>query len=93
MVQVEVGQSVQVGDLVRSVAGRDCDKYYLVLNIDANYLVVVNGEQRRVNRPKRKNTKHIHGTNKSAEEMARQIAAGQLPTDEEIKRAIQLLTE
>ena len=51
---------LQPGQLVRSLAGRDKGKHYLVLRvIDHKYVYLVDGRSRPVARPKRKNKVHL----------------------------------
>jgi len=48
------------GQLVRSLAGRDRGKHYLVLSeLDPKYVLLVDGLSRPVNRPKKKNKAHL----------------------------------
>jgi len=51
---------VRPGQLVSSTQGRDAGRYYLVLNcLDDNFVLVTDGEFRGVEKPKRKNLKHL----------------------------------
>lgn len=48
------------GQLVRSLAGRDKGEYYLVIKvIDARRVLLANGRNRTLDRPKKKNTAHL----------------------------------
>ncbi len=48
------------GQLVRSLAGRDKDKHYIVLQVlDDKYVFLVDGRSRTLARPKRKNIAHL----------------------------------
>jgi len=59
---------LQPGQLVRSLAGRDKDKHYLVLReIDDKHVLLVNGSNRPVDRPKKKNRIHLQHYNRKAE--------------------------
>lgn len=51
---------VRAGQLVSSTQGRDTGRYYLVLsNLDGNIVEVTDGEYRGIEKPKRKNLKHL----------------------------------
>lgn len=51
---------IKTGQLVRSLAGRDKGKHYLVLQtIDHRYALVVDGRTRTLDRPKKKNIVHL----------------------------------
>lgn len=49
-----------IGRIVLSTAGRDKDKYFLVIHeIDQNYVSIADGRLRHVNRPKKKKIRHL----------------------------------
>ena len=59
------------GSVVRAKAGRDKDKFFVVLQTDGEYALIADGEyaliadgkRRRVEHPKRKKLKHLSPTN------------------------------
>ncbi len=56
------------GQLVRSLAGRDKGKHYLVLQaLDNKYVLLVDGRRRPVDRPKKKNKAHLQHYERKAE--------------------------
>ena len=48
-----------IGRVVISVAGRDKDKYMVVVGLRGDCLLVANGKERRLDNPKPKNKRHI----------------------------------
>ena len=51
---------VEIGQLVTSKMGRDFGKKYVVIGFyDENHVQVADGFVRKMNRPKRKNVKHL----------------------------------
>jgi len=50
---------LKIGSLVKSKAGRDADKYYIVLKIENEYCYLSDGKTRKIDCPKKKNTKHL----------------------------------
>ena len=52
-----------VGRIVYSAAGRDRNKIMVIVKETENYLLVCDGKERRLERPKRKNPKHLQFTN------------------------------
>ena len=50
---------IQRGSIVRSTAGRDSGKLMLVLECTQNGVLVCDGKERPLERPKLKNTRHI----------------------------------
>ena len=53
------------GDIVVSTAGRDKNSFLAVIGFDRGYILVVDGKRRPLERPKRKNEKHISLTGQS----------------------------
>ena len=48
------------GEIVRSRAGRDCGRAFVVLEaIDENYVLIVDGRLRTLERPKKKKRMHL----------------------------------
>ncbi len=52
-----------VGRVVCSAAGRDRGSFMVIVAEDREFLLVCDGKQRPVERPKRKNPKHLKFTN------------------------------
>lgn len=48
-----------VGMLASSKAGHDKDSVYVIIREDGEYIYVADGKSRTVERPKRKNKKHV----------------------------------
>lgn len=48
-----------LGSIVRSRAGRDKGNYFVVTAIEDNAVLICDGKERPLERPKRKNLKHI----------------------------------
>lgn len=63
---------IEVGRVVRSKAGHDSNDIFAVVGFDENHVFIIDGKERRVEKPKRKNPKHIELTSYmlSPEEMA-----------------------
>ncbi|MBR6548515.1 MAG: KOW domain-containing RNA-binding protein [Clostridia bacterium] len=54
---------IQFGRVVYSKAGRDQGEYLAVVGQEGNFLLLVNGKDRPLERPKKKNVKHVGLTN------------------------------
>ncbi len=67
-----------VGQMVRSIAGRDNGTAYVVVRTDGNYVYVADGAIRKLENPKKKKIKHIQGSYNISEEIAAGIAGGTL---------------
>ncbi|MBO8169411.1 MAG: hypothetical protein H0Z35_09545 [Thermoanaerobacteraceae bacterium] len=78
------------GQLVYSLAGRDKGETYIVLEVlDEKFVSVVNGRKRTVDKPKKKNIRHLQPVNKFAEAV-REKKKSQI-IDLEIRQAIDRL--
>ena len=50
------------GSVVRAEAGRDGGGYFVVTELDEKYCFIADGKSRKLDKPKRKNIKHIRIT-------------------------------
>ncbi|MCD8224740.1 MAG: KOW domain-containing RNA-binding protein [Clostridiales bacterium] len=50
---------ITAGCLAKSLAGHDKDRYFIILSVDEDYVMLADGKNRPVERPKRKKRKHI----------------------------------
>ena len=65
------------GQIVRSVAGHDKGCIFFVIkNIDDDYVLVADGDLRRIEKPKKKNVRHLQPFNKVNKVIAEKISAG-----------------
>jgi ribosomal protein L14E/L6E/L27E len=51
------------GSVVKSRAGRDKDEFFVVLDVKDSLAYIANGRDRKVEKPKLKNLKHLAATN------------------------------
>ena len=57
---METTTDVLIGQVVKSKAGRDKDKLFVVLEIvDESYVMLVDGRLRKLDNPKKKKVKHL----------------------------------
>ncbi len=57
---MDLTNDLEIGQVVRSKAGRDKGKVFLVLKIlDDKHVLVVDGDMRRIENPKKKKVKHL----------------------------------
>ena len=78
-----------VGQIVSSKAGRDADRYYLVVGIvDSRTVLVADGDVRRFENPKRKNIRHLVLHREIVAAVAQKIAAGATVSNAEIRRSL-----
>lgn len=55
--------NIKVGSVVKSCAGRDKNSYFVAVGISGGFVEIANGKERKLEKPKRKNIKHISPTN------------------------------
>ena len=55
--------NVKKGTIVRALAGREKDRFMAVIGCEEGYVLLCDGDERRLDAPKRKNVKHIAVTN------------------------------
>ena len=70
-----------IGRIVCSKAGRDKDYFLVVVKTEGEYVYVSDGKERPLERPKRKNIKHLKFTNARLEENS-------FKTNKSLKKAI-----
>lgn len=76
----------RLGQVVRSAAGRDRGRHYLVVRIIAPHFVSVSdGRARTASNPKQKNVRHLDFCPRVAESLARRLEQGESIEDEEIR--------
>jgi ribosomal protein L14E/L6E/L27E len=51
------------GSVVRATAGRDKDKFFVVLSVEGAYAQIADGKRRKVQKPKNKKLIHLAPTN------------------------------
>jgi ribosomal protein L14E/L6E/L27E len=80
------------GQLVRSIAGRDTDQYYIVFDFEGDhFLKVVDGEKHSLQKLKRKNVKHVKVTMIVDRRIEELITEKKSITDSEIVASIRRL--
>lgn len=58
---------MNIGRIVISKAGRDKGIWFVVVGNQNGWIYIANGNQRKLEKPKKKNQKHLVKTNKSLE--------------------------
>lgn len=86
--------AAQIGLLVRSTRGRDRGRCYLVVEIESETIVrVADGDLRRVESPKRKNTRHIKSCGVIAGEIQDKALDGKRVTNADVRKELKSLLE
>ncbi|MBQ3493032.1 MAG: KOW domain-containing RNA-binding protein [Clostridia bacterium] len=84
-----MAKAVKQGDLVKSIAGRDAGKTFLVVSVKEKFAFVVDGKTRKTVKPKKKNVKHLEKfSNVSIIELAEKIKNGIPVGNDRVYRAV-----
>ena len=77
---------IEIGSIVRSKAGRDQGRLFVVVqDVDSDFVMVANGALRGMDRLKKKRRKHLKPTGGVVEELRDRIANGEPIGDHEIR--------
>ena len=77
------------GDIVLSKAGRDKNKHFIVLEvIDEQYVMIADGDLRKVDNPKRKKCKHLENTGNKSEWIINKLSDGVRVTNPDLKKEL-----
>ncbi len=75
-----------IADVVKSLAGRDAGKLYYVLDTEGDYLILANGKDRSLEKPKRKKRKHASKVLRSETRVAEKLRSGDKVLNSELRR-------
>lgn len=78
----------QPAQIVRSLSGHDKDQLFLVLAVDGSFLLLCDGKRRRVERPKRKNAKHVEAVGEWNHPTIEKVRAGEPVGNREVRAAL-----
>lgn len=89
---METTRELSVGQIVKSKAGRDRDRIFIVLQIiDDQYVLIADGDLRKVDKPKKKKVKHLMKYNVISEEIKRRIEQNEKVTNLHIRKELEKL--
>ena len=84
---------ISKSDLVLSVAGRDQGMLFFVLDTDGVYVSLVNGKERKVEKPKRKKLKHVRKVPRPDSRLTEKILSGEHILNSELRRELAALRQ
>ena len=79
---------IAASNIVRSVAGRDQGKLFIVLAVEGEYLLLADGKGRRVEAPKRKKRRHVLFVAEDSGRLADKIKRSEKITNSELRRTL-----
>ena len=81
---MEIAQS----NIIRSDAGRDKGKLFVVLAVEGEYLLLADGKSRRVEAPKRKKRRHVLFVAAEETRVSEKIKNNEKVTNSELRRTL-----
>ncbi|WP_085829592.1 KOW domain-containing RNA-binding protein [Clostridium massiliodielmoense] len=76
-----------IGKIVYSKAGRDQGRMFIIFNvIDDDYVSIVDGDLRTVEKPKKKKIKHLYITNEVMEDVKERIISNNSISNIKVRR-------
>ena len=75
-------------DLVLATAGREKGRLFFVVDVQNEYLLLVDGRSRRLEAPKRKKCRHVQRAGAAPEELAAKLRSSEIITNSELRKAL-----
>jgi ribosomal protein L14E/L6E/L27E len=89
---VDATHEISVGQIVKSKAGRDKGRIFIVVGmIDEQYVLLADGDTRRVDKPKKKKVKHLVKYNLSSMEVKARVENNKKISNLFLKRELEKL--
>lgn len=80
--------NIQYGQIIKSKAGRDQGKIFIIIDIQDEYVYLVDGQYRRIENPKKKKIKHIQPTKIVIEAINQKIVNDKKITNADIRKEL-----
>ncbi len=77
-----------LGDIVKSVSGRDKDRFFIVMSFENNLAGICDGKLRKMDKIKKKNPKHIKLSGEATKEFKEMLEKGEKITNARVKQEI-----
>ena len=84
---------MEIGDVVRSLKGRDKGRCFLVVGESVGRVLVADGEVRPLDRPKAKNPRHVVPVGRLGDAELERLRHGPRPVDAEVRKWLEDLQE
>ncbi|MBC7958767.1 MAG: KOW domain-containing RNA-binding protein [Vallitaleaceae bacterium] len=79
-------EKLQCGQIIKSKAGRDQGKVFIIIEMDDEYVYLVDGNLRRLENPKKKKQKHVQPTHIIIETIKNKIEKAEKLTNADIRK-------
>ena len=87
----EIPDLISIADVVVSTAGRDEGEWFYVIGEDQELLLLANGKDRPLDKPKRKKRKHVEKVLRSETRVAEKLRHGDKVLNGELRRDLAFL--
>ncbi len=89
---METTKDIMIGQYVRSKAGRDRDRVFLVTQvIDEKFVLIADGDLRRIEKPKKKKIRHLVVINQVSESLKDKLSGDGKINNALVRREIEKL--
>lgn len=89
---MKINSDIKIGQYVRSKAGRDKNHVFIVIDVlDHEYVLLSDGDVRRIENPKKKKIKHLFEINQISEVVREKINDDKKLTNLTIRKEIEKL--
>ena len=82
---------INISDVVMTTAGRDAGQWFYVIDADPVFLLLANGKDRTLEKPKRKKRKHVQKVLRSETRVAEKMRSGDKVLNGELRRDLAFL--
>ena len=82
---------INISDVVMTTAGRDAGQWFYVIDADPVFLLLANGKDRTLEKPKRKKRKHVQKVLRSETRVADKLRCGDKVLNGELRRDLAFL--
>ncbi|SNS39649.1 hypothetical protein SAMN05446037_100970 [Anaerovirgula multivorans] len=83
---------ISIGQVVKSTQGRDKEKFFIAVEIlDNEYVLIVDGDIRKIDKPKKKKMKHLVKLNILSEEVRERVLSSKKMNNAFIRRELERL--
>ena len=83
---------IRIADVVESTAGKDMGKLFYCVGTDGVYLLLANGKDRPLDKPKRKKRKHVEKVLRSETRVAAKIRSGDKVLNSELRKDLAFMS-
>ena len=82
---------INISDVVETTAGRDAGQWFYVIDADPVFLLLANGKDRTLDKPKRKKRKHVQKVLRSETRVAAKLISRNKVLNSELRRDLAFL--